>query len=136
MKYFLPFLFISLFSLAYSQESNTNFEKINEVFGDNYAENLQVNNPAQLKILEKYAETGFIVLNGNIQSKNVVTIEKVPLRNKQEALEIDEFIAILQNETYNPLTFEWIPGIQPVIYKLAESGYFICIPSQKQLDRI
>jgi hypothetical protein len=134
MKYILVLLFASAFQCFFGQSEN--FEKINEVFGENYAENLEIANPGQLKILEKYAETGFIVLNGKINSKNVVEIKEIPLRNKTETLEINEFIYILQNETYNPLTFAWVPGIQPVIYKLADSEYFICIPSQKQLDRI
>ncbi len=134
MKYILPILFTFLVQCLYGQTEN--FEKINEAFGENYAENLQVNNPGQLAILEKYVETGFIVLSGKINSKNVIEINEIPLRNKEDALAIDEFIFILQNETYNPLTFAWTPGIQPVLYKLTGSEYFICIPSQKQLDRI
>ncbi len=135
MKYLLfSFLFFFCFN-AFSQNDSSTVQ-VNEAFGENYAEELAISNPGKLALLKKYAETGFIVLNGNIKTKNVIEITEIPLRMKGQTLPIDEFVYILQNETYNPLTFEWIPGIQPKVYKLASTNYFICVPSQQQLERI
>jgi hypothetical protein len=131
---FLPLLV--LFQLAFGQTGNVELNRINEVYGENYAENLKESNPGKLDFLMKYASTGFIVLHDNIKTKGVVEIEHIPLHEKGKTVSIEEFLNILNNEQYNPLVFEWIPGMQPQIYKLGNTNYFICIPSQKQLDRI
>lgn len=135
MRIYLSIILIVSSFLAFGQ-SKTNYEHVNEAFGEMYAEELAKSNPKKLEYLTKYAETGFIVLNGNIKTKNVIEIDVIPLREKGETINIDEFVYILQNESYNPLTFEWTPGIQPRVYKLAETKYFICVPSQQQLERI
>ncbi len=127
----LTFVTLQLFG-----QTKADIERINEAYGDNYAEELAISNPGKFQILAKYSETGFIVLQGDIRTKNVVEINEVPLRKKGETIGIKEFVYILQNETYNPLNFEWIPGIHPMVYKLASTDYFICVPSQEQLERI
>ena len=132
--FLIPFLFV--FQLSFGQTDNLEVERINDVYGENYAEHLKLSNPGKFGYLLKYASTGFIVLHGNIKTKDVIKIENVPLHEKGKSLSIDEFLYIINNEVYNPLVFEWIPGIQPNVYKLGDTDYFICIPSQKQLDRI
>lgn len=122
--------------MAYSQLDDVDLTRINEVYGDNYAENLKISNPGKFNFLLKYATTGFIVLNGNIKAKDVIELNTIPLHEKGKTLSIEDFLSILENEIYNPLIFEWIPGVNPQMYKLGTTDYFICIPSQKQLERI
>lgn len=136
MKYFLLLIITMLLNMSFGQSELASVQKINEVFGEDYAENLAISNPGKLQILQKYATTGFIVLNGNVSTKNVVVINEVPLREKGATMSIEDFVFLLLNEAYNPLLFEWTPGIYPAVYNLESTDYFICIPSQKQLERI
>lgn len=132
--FFTPFLVV--FQLAFGQTDNVELTKIIEVYGENYAESLKESNLGKLDFLLKYATTGFIILKGDIKTKGVVEIEVIPMHEKGKTKTIEEFLYILNNELYNPLVFEWIPGMQPQMYKLGNTDYFICIPSQKQLNRI
>ena len=132
--FILPFLLS--FQFAFAQNETMHFSKINEVFGEHFAENLNKSNPGKLALLQKYAETGFFVLQGDLKIKNIERIQEIPLREKGKVISPNEFVQIIENNTYNPLVFAWLPGIEPQVYQLAETGYFICIPSQKQLDRI
>jgi hypothetical protein len=136
MKYCLLLFFTFFLNLSFGQTETDVYKKINDVYGKNYAEQLAITNPGKLQVLKKYASTGFIVLNGNVSAKDVITINEIPLREKGVTMSIENFVFLLLNETYNPLVFEWTPDMLPRVYRLNSTDYYICIPSQKQLERI
>jgi hypothetical protein len=131
MKLFALLLFtIGLSSLYKAQNIEDN---VLEIYGKDQCEYIQKTNPSQLEILNAYSKVGFVLIEKEGKNEKYSSIDKIQTFIKGEDISITYFLRITENKDFNPLYFVWRPSAIRQVYHLANTNFFVIIPSQKQI---
>jgi hypothetical protein len=121
-------------SFSFSQDLQ-HADKIIEVYGQEWLEESEQNNPALVTLLDKYVNHGFYVKNVSEGKYSEFTpIESVPLLTKEGgAVTVQEFLQDYESTDFNPLKYKFFPGKDFQVIKLAGVNKIIYILPQDSI---
>jgi hypothetical protein len=124
--------FVSSFS--FSQDLQ-HADKIIEVYGQEWLDESELQNPALVTLLDKYVDHGFYVKNVSEGKYSEFTpIESVPLTVKGGGVvTVDEFLQDYESANFNPLKYQFFPGKDFQVIKLAGVNKIIYILPQDSI---
>jgi len=131
----LVFLSLLILSggLGFSQLNHT--DKIIEVYGFEWFNQMNTNNPDVINLLDKYADHGFVVQELSSDKTTASDpLAAIPLRGKTgETITVLEFMNAYNSGDFNPLKYDFFPGNEMQTFSLEGTNLVIYILSQESI---
>jgi hypothetical protein len=137
MRNFYVLIFLILISrISFCQLTNP--DKIIAIYGQQWLNETEANNPALLILMDKYISYGFDVKDVSPgKYAEIVPLELVPLSAKGGGfVTVQEFLSDFESSNFNPLKYKFFPGTDFQIFKLKGIDKIIYILPQESILQI
>lgn len=111
-------------------------QKIIEVYGQTYFNELNQNNPAVITYLEDFANNGIELQSYNAKYSDAKMLIDIPLRSKTgEVISIQQFLSEYNSPNFNPLKYGFNSSKDVQVYRLSGDSRVLVIYSLTQIKK-
>lgn len=127
---------ILLLSIVFNADAQlTNEQKIIDVYGLEWVNQMKTDNPVLLQLFDKYVSYGFMVKAVSTgKYSEFQPLEYIPLRSKSGGeVSVAEFLEDFNSDNFNPLKYAFFPTTDFQVFKLKDVDFIIYILPQQEI---
>lgn len=118
-------------------QNNTDLKNnVIDVYGLEYANNLQKNNIGAYQFLEKCSLFAIEVKEiNNPKYESLTVLSEIPLRSKQKAtISVQEFLKEYKSGEFNALRYDFTPKKTSQYFRLGNTNYFLIVQNKNYVS--
>lgn len=118
--------------LSFAQTSAE--QKVIDVYGQGYFNQMSTSDPGHILMLKKYAEFGLKVVPANAKYASAPLLTDIPLRAKAHStITVPQFLTEYNGGSFNSLEYGLFPSSEVQVYRLSGTSFVLIIEQQRTI---